>query len=106
MGQYQTFRGFLIVQIIALVDQESLRFIRANSESEIPQSCPTLYDPMDCSLSGSSVPGIFQARVLEWIAIPSPGDLPDPGIEPRSPSLQADTLPSDPPGKRRAIPQC
>ena len=67
MGQYQTFRGFLIVQIIALVDQESLRFIRANSESEIPQSCPTLYDPMDCSLSGSSVPGIFQARVLEWI---------------------------------------
>ena len=37
--------------------------------SEVPQSCPTLCDPMDCSLSGSSIHGIFQARVLEWIAI-------------------------------------
>ena len=53
-------------------------------------SCPTLYDPMDCSLSGSSVHGIFQARVLEWVPFPSPGYLPDPGIEPRSPALQAD----------------
>ena len=39
------------------------------SESEVAQSCPTLYNPMDCSLSGSSVHGIFQARVLECIAI-------------------------------------
>ena len=39
------------------------------SESEIAQSCPTLSDPMDCSLPGSSVHGIFQARVLEWGAI-------------------------------------
>ena len=39
------------------------------SESEVAQSCPTLCDPVDCSLSGSSVHGIFQARVLEWIAI-------------------------------------
>ena len=39
------------------------------SESEVAQLCPTLCDPMDCSLSGSSVHGIFQARVLEWIAI-------------------------------------
>ena len=54
---------------------------------------------MDCSLSGSSVHGIFQARVLEWIANPSPGDLPDPGIEPGSPTLQADALLSEPPGK-------
>ena len=38
-------------------------------ESEVAQSCPTLCDPMDCGLSGSSVHGIFQARVLEWIAI-------------------------------------
>ena len=68
-------------------------------ESEVAQSCPTPSDPMDCSLSGFSVHGIFQARVLEWNAIPSPGDLPDPGIEPGSPALQADTLPSEPPGK-------
>ena len=39
------------------------------SESEVAQSCPTLCDPMDCSLPGSSVRGIFQAIVLEWIAI-------------------------------------
>ena len=39
------------------------------SESEVPQSCPTLRDPMDCSLPGSSVHGIFQARTLEWVAI-------------------------------------
>ena len=37
--------------------------------SEVAQSCPTLCDPMDCSLPGSSVPGILQARVLEWVAI-------------------------------------
>ena len=48
---------------------------------------------MDCSLPGSSVLGIFQARLLEWVAIPFPEDLPDPGIEPRSPALQADSLP-------------
>ena len=39
------------------------------SESEVTQSCPTLSDPMDCSLPGSSVHGIFQARVVEWGAI-------------------------------------
>ena len=39
------------------------------SESEVAQSCPTLSDPVDCSLPGSSVHGIFQARVLEWGAI-------------------------------------
>ena len=39
------------------------------SESKVAQSCPTLSDPMDCSLPGSSVHGIFQARVLEWVAI-------------------------------------
>ena len=39
------------------------------SESEVTQSCPTLSDPMDCSLSGCSVQEIFQARVLEWVAI-------------------------------------
>ena len=41
----------------------------SESESEVAQSCPTLCDPMDCTLPGSSVPGIFQARVLEWGAI-------------------------------------
>ena len=40
--------------------------MKVKSESEVAQSCPTLHDPMDCSLPGSSVHGIFQARVLEW----------------------------------------
>ena len=38
-------------------------------KNEVAQSCPTLCDPMDCSLPGSSIHGIFQARVLEWVAI-------------------------------------
>ena len=44
-------------------------FRKVKSESEVAQSCPTLCDPMVCSLSGFSIHGIFQARVLEWIAI-------------------------------------
>ena len=43
--------------------------MKVKIESEVSQSCPTLSDPMDCSLPGSSVHGIFQARVLEWGAI-------------------------------------
>ena len=46
-----------------------LQCIRVKSESEVAQSCPTLSDPMDCSPPGSSIHGIFQARVLEWGAI-------------------------------------
>ena len=42
---------------------------KSESESEVTQSCPTLCDPMDGSLSGSTVHGIFQARILEWAAI-------------------------------------
>ena len=111
------------------------------------QSCLTLCDPRDSSPPGSPVPGILQARTLEWVAIsfsnawewkvkvkslsrvrllatpwtaayqappsmefsrqeywsgvpfPSPRDLPNPGIKPRSPALQADALTSEPPGK-------
>ena len=54
---------------------------------------------MDCSPPGSSVRGISQARIVERVPFPSPGDLPDPGLEPWSPTLQADSLPSEPPGK-------
>ena len=44
-----------------------LQCMKVKSKSEFTQSCPTLSDPMDCSLPGSTVPGIFQARVLEWV---------------------------------------
>ena len=48
------------------------------------QSCPTLCNPMDHSPPGSSVRGILQARILEWVAMPSSRGFPDPGIEPAS----------------------
>ena len=50
--------------------------MQVKSESEVAQSCSTLSDPMDCSLPGSSVHGIFQARVLEWGAIAFSNDPP------------------------------
>ena len=46
-----------------------LQCMKVKSESEVAQSCPTLSDPMDCSIPGSSIHGIFQAKVLEWGAI-------------------------------------
>ena len=57
-----------------MINTSSLELFKAcrivpGSESEVAQSCPTLWDPLDCSLPGSSVHGIFQARVLEWFAI-------------------------------------
>ena len=67
--------------------------------SEIAQSCPTLCDPMDCRLPGSTIHGIFQARVLEWVAISFSRGSSQPRIEPRSPALEADALPSELPGK-------
>ena len=92
------------------------------SESEgvsVTQSCPTLYDPMDCSPRGSSAHGILQQEYCSGLPFPSPGDpgvaisfsrgrigfllqslyLSDPGIEPKSPALQTDSLLTEPPGK-------
>ena len=61
---------------------------------KIAQLCPTLCDPMDYI-----VHGILQTRILEWVAFPFPGGFPNPGIKPRSPALQADSLPAEPQGK-------
>ena len=68
----------------------------------MPAYMLTLCDPRDCSPPGSSVHGVVQARILEWVAMLFPGDLPNPGIEPaspESPALQVDLLPTEPPGK-------
>ena len=65
----------------------------------VAQSCLTLCDPMDCSLPGSSVHGILQARILECLSFPSPGNLASPGIEPQSPAFQANSLLTERPGK-------
>ena len=61
---------------------------------KITQLCPTLCNPMDYTIHG-----ILQARIQEWVDSPSPGDLPNPEIKPRSPALQAYSLPAEPQGK-------
>ena len=61
---------------------------------KVAQLCLTLCDPMDYSLPGSSVHGILQQEYWSGFPFPSPGDLPDPWIEPTSPALHADSLPS------------
>ena len=60
--------------------------------SQLLQSCLTLCDPVDWSQPGFSVRGILQARTLERVEVPLAGDLPNPGTEPVSPALQADSL--------------
>ena len=62
-------------------------------------SCPTLCDPVHCSLSGSSVHRVFQARTLEWVAISFPGGHFDPGIEPTSPASAGEVFTTAPLGK-------
>ena len=81
---------------------------RLSTVSDLPESQSVkslsrvqLCDSMDCSRPGSTVHGILQVKILEWVAISSPGDLPDPGVKPGSPALQTDSLPSEPPGKLR-----
>ena len=69
----------------------------------VPQSCPTLCNPMDCSPSGSSIHRTLLARTLEWVPFPSPGDLPDPGIKPGLLTLQAGSLPSESQGKSKSL---
>ena len=65
----------------------------------VPQLFPSLCDSMHCSPPGSSVHGVSPGKTLEWTAMPSSGDLPNPGIKPRSPALQADSLLSELPEK-------
>ena len=74
------------------------------------QSCPTLCDPMDCIPPGSSIHGIFQARILEGLSFPPLRDLPDIGIEPSSlvsPALASRVFTTAPPGKLiNVLPEC
>ena len=68
---------------------------------EVAHSCLPLCDPTDCSLAHQAPLSVGFSRQEYWsgLPFPSPGDLPNPGSEPGSPALQADTLPSEPPGK-------
>ena len=67
-----------------------------SSEVKVTQSFLTVCDPMDYT-----VHEILQVRILEWVAFSFSRDLPNPGIEPRSPTLQVDSLPTEPQGKPR-----
>ena len=72
----------------------------------VTQSCLTLCDPVDHSLPSSSVHGIFKARILEWVAISFPGDLPNPGMEllcPVSPALAGGFYITEPSGKPSSV---
>ena len=69
------------------------------SESEVAQSCPTLCDPWTVAHQAPPSMGFSRQEYWSGLPFPAPGDLPDPGIEPRSPTLQADALTSAPPGK-------
>ena len=74
------------------------RIISVKVQVIVIQSSPTICDPMDYSLPGSSVHGDSPGKNTE-IGCPPPGDLSNPGVELRSPALQIDFLPSEPPGK-------
>ena len=67
----------------------------------VAQSCMTLCDPMGYSLPGSSVHGILQTRILEWVAILFSRESSEPRDQTGYPALQEDSLPSEPPGKPR-----
>ena len=73
---------------------QTMGSLRVKVKVKVAQLCPTLCNPMDFTVCG-----ILQARILEWITFPFSRDLPNPGIEPRSPTLQADSLPVETQGK-------
>ena len=80
----------------------TLKYLYLLIACSVSQLCPTLCDPMDCSPPGFSVHGILQARILEWVPFPPPGDLPHPGIEPASlasPALAGEFFTTEPPKK-------
>ena len=71
----------------------------SRKEGEVAQSCPTLETPWTVAYQASPSMGFSKQEYSSGLPLPSPGDLPDPGIEPRSPALEADALTSEPPGK-------
>ena len=79
-------------------DQEQLFRLLRTVVAVLLSQVQHFSNPMDCSLADSSVLGVLQARILEWVAI-FPGDLPDAGIEPTSPVLAGGFFITEPPGK-------
>ena len=94
---------FLPIKVAGEVCTKRVRYwteyIKCESESEVTQLCPTLCDPWTVAHQAPPSMGFSRQEYWSGLPFPSPGDLPDPGIEPRSPTLQADALTSAPPGK-------
>ena len=83
-----TFVGKVMSLLFNMLSGLVIAFPPGSTEfSEFTQSCPTLCDPMDCSLPGSSILGFSRQEYWSGLPFPSPGDIPDLGIEPRSPAL-------------------
>ena len=72
--------------------------LQKETESEVAWSCPTLCSPMDCTCQAPPSMGFSRQGYWSGLPFPSPGDLPNPGSEPGSPAVQADSLPSEPQG--------
>ena len=93
----------LLIKIVSSTPLESLALCQTVHLkcAKSLQSCLTLCNPMNCSLPGSSIHGILQARILEGLPCPPPGDLPNPGIEPvslMSPALAGGFFTTEPVG--------
>ena len=105
MDQPPVLTSHILVQdfggVSLLQDAGPQNFIKALNvqKVKVPLSCLTLCDPMDCSPPGSTSMGFSRQEYWSGLPLASPGDLPDPGTEPRSPALEADALTSEPPGK-------
>ena len=84
--------------------ENQLQELLVSVHDQLLQLCPTLCHAMDCSPPDSSVPGILQARILEWVSYSPPGDLPDPGIKPASPALAGGFFTIEPCGKPSGAP--
>ena len=84
------------VRLFATPGNHKLKVCNRHVLFLVTQSCLSLCDPMGCSPPSSSVHGDSPARILEWVAMPSSRDLPNPGIEPRPPALQGESLLSEP----------
>ena len=84
------------LQIIYLIRDLYPEYIKNSYKMLVAQLCLTLCDPLECSPPGTTVHGISRQESWSGLPFPSPGYLPEPGIEPRSLMLQADSLSSEP----------
>ena len=98
LGLNYVFHCSHILVTIMNTPNQNILIPSSSKEVKVAQSCPTLCNPMDYTVHGS-----LQARILEGVAFLSPGDLPNPGFEPGSPALEADSLLSEPQGKLKIL---